>query len=527
MNRFNPGRFAAFLYLLAGGTGFYSYMYLDGKLLVPRDPAATARNVLASEGLFRLGMVAELVSSVAFIFLVMAIYRLFRNVDRPQATLMVVLVLVSLPISMLNVVNNYIALRLLKPDLIAQFSRAQLDAFAVLFLRAHDAGIMVAQIFWGLWLLPMAALIRRSGFMPRILGTLLIPNGLAYPAVTLVWLLAPAYLTIAVRAALVPQLGEAWLISWLLIKGLPAVTVDAPRERERPSLGHIAAAVGVACFVCMSAFAQPDGARVAYEHGREASARGDNAQALKYFRDAIALAPAVGQYHYALGETYKELIPDASVFGRMEYVTKAKGELQRAVELDPALIVARQSLIDFYIYAPAMMGGDRSAALEQVNEIRKRDPIEGCRAMARIHLVDNRQDLARKEYEELLKKQPASARAHYVYGLFLMLTEKNYPAASTAFASALQLDPTYMPAHFQIGHLAALAGTDLPRGENELKKYLGYHPRDDEPSIARAHYWLGAIYEKQHRLADAKASYAASLKLNPSQKDAQAALKRM
>ena len=60
-----------------------------------------------------------------------------------------------------------------------------------------------------------------------------------------------------------------------------------------------------------------------------------------------------------------------------------------------------------------------------------------------------------------------------------------------------------------------------------MKKYFSYTPKDEEPSIARAHFWLGSIYEKQGKKAEAKASYEASLKINPTQKDAAEAMKRV
>ncbi|HEX9130585.1 MAG TPA: tetratricopeptide repeat protein, partial [Gemmatimonadaceae bacterium] len=107
------------------------------------------------------------------------------------------------------------------------------------------------------------------------------------------------------------------------------------------------------------------------------------------------------------------------------------------------------------------------------------------------------------------------------------LTEKNYKAASDELESVVKLDTSYMPAYFQIGHVAALSGANLTRGEEALRKYLPYRPKEDEPSIARAYFWLGGIYEKQGRKADAKASYAASLQINPNQKDAGDALKRV
>ena len=254
MRPLNPGRFTALLYLLAGATAFFSYMYPIPTLIAPRDAAATAHNILASETLFRLGIVSELVSSIAFIFLVLSMYRLFKSVDRTKAIVMVILVLVSIPISLLNAANLIAVLRLLKGGAsLAAIGTSQLQAMAMLFLRAHDAGIFIAQIFWGLWLLPLGMLVRRSGFVPRIFGTLLIFNGLAYPIVTLVWLLAPSYAATAIRLALLPQLGEAWFILWLLIKGVPAQAAE-PRHAVS-AMPQLAGAMLISIAIASSALA--------------------------------------------------------------------------------------------------------------------------------------------------------------------------------------------------------------------------------------------------------------------------------
>ena len=215
------------------------------------------------------------------------------------------------------------------------------------------------------------------------------------------------------------------------------------------------------------------------------------------------------------------------MFKAMSIGTKAKGELERAVQLDPNLMQARFALMEFYIVAPAIAGGSESDALEQATEIRKRDEIDGHRAFARIHAAAKEPELVRKEYVDMVKEQPASARAHYYLGVYLMATEKNYKSATDEFESALKLDPSYMPAYFQIGHAAVLAANNFARGEEALKKYIAYKPKEDEPLIARAHYWLGAIYEKQGKKAEAKASYVASLKINPNQKDVDEAIKRV
>jgi len=277
----------------------------------------------------------------------------------------------------------------------------------------------------------------------------------------------------------------------------------------------------------MSVSAQTSDPQKLYQLGREAIAHGDAGKAIEYFEKAVALQPNDARYHYQLGGAYGQSAANAGMFSAMSIAGKAKSEFQRAIEIDPNFLPARMMLVEFNVSAPALLGGSEEAAIQQATEIRKRDAIEGHRAFARIDVAAKKLDLARNEYVAMLKEQPSSARAHYLYGVYLMLTEKNYKAASDEVESAVKLDASYMPSFFQIGHVAALSGANLTHGEEALKKYLAYLPKEDEPSIARAYFWLGGIYEKEGRKADAKASYAASLKINPSQKDADEALKRV
>ena len=85
-----------------------------------------------------------------------------------------------------------------------------------------------------------------------------------------------------------------------------------------------------------------------------------------------------------------------------------------------------------------------------------------------------------------------------------------------------------MPPLYHIGRIASVANANLPRGEETLRKYLsGYTPKDNEPTLANAHYWLGAVLEKAGKKAEAKKSYETALKLNPGLKQATEALKRV
>ncbi len=226
----NTARVAGALYLLVAVTAAFSIIYVPLTLIVPGSAAATANNILASEMLFRIGIVSELISATAFIFLVRALYRLLNGVNKTHASLMVTLVLVSVPIMFLNVLNEIAALALLRGgDLLSVFEKGQLDALAVLFLGLHRQGFVVAAIFWGLWLFPFGVLVVRSGFLPRILGVLLIAAGFGYLVSSLTWLILPSYANVVSIIASLPEgAGELPIIAWLLIKGARVQALDAP-----------------------------------------------------------------------------------------------------------------------------------------------------------------------------------------------------------------------------------------------------------------------------------------------------------
>ena len=216
----NTARVAGVLYVLMGITAPFTLIYIPRKLIVPGNASATASNILASEMLFRIGIVAALISSVAFVFLVMTLYRLLSGVSKTHASVMVMLVLVSVAIGFVNEVNNIAALIVFRgADFLSAFGKPQLDALGMLFLRLRGQGLVVNEIFWGLWLFPFGMLVMRSGFLPRILGVLLIVNGFAYLAASLTSLVLPAYAGVVNRFALIAETGELWIMLWLLIKG--------------------------------------------------------------------------------------------------------------------------------------------------------------------------------------------------------------------------------------------------------------------------------------------------------------------
>ncbi len=213
-------RIAGAVYLLFVFTAPFSLIYIPSTLIVRGNATATASNIIARETLFRLGIVADLISAVIFIFLVMALYRLLSGVNKTHASLMVALVLVSATVGFMNVLNNIAALTLFRgADFLAVFDKPQRDALAMLFLRLHGQGLVINEIFWGLWLFPFGVLVMRSGFLPRILGIWLIVNCFAYLVLSFTGLLLPQHGDMVFRIAFPVLFGELAITLWLLIMG--------------------------------------------------------------------------------------------------------------------------------------------------------------------------------------------------------------------------------------------------------------------------------------------------------------------
>jgi len=197
---------------------FLGIVYVPSVLVVPGDAAVTARKIMASEWLFRSGTVSHLIGQIILIFLVLALYRLLKPVNKDHAVLMVVLALLAVPIAFLNELNHLAVLRLLSgPDYLRALTSDQLHAQAMLFLDLRNSGIYLAQIFWGLWLLPLGYLVFRSGFLPKLLGILLIIACCGYLIDSGAHLLFPGFDATISQFTFV---GEVLLPLWLLIRGV-------------------------------------------------------------------------------------------------------------------------------------------------------------------------------------------------------------------------------------------------------------------------------------------------------------------
>jgi hypothetical protein len=216
----NPGRFAGLLYVLVSIPGVFALIYVPNKLIAHGNATATANNIAASETLFRLGIAAQLISQILFMWVALALYDLLKGVNRRHAAVMLTLIVVSIPIALLNELNAIAALILVRgADFLSIFDKAQRDALAMLFLNLHSHGFGITGIFWGLWLVPLGLLVYRSGFLPRVLGVLLMANCFSYVVNSFTYLILPQYAAIVGRWMMPLGFGELLFMFWLLIMG--------------------------------------------------------------------------------------------------------------------------------------------------------------------------------------------------------------------------------------------------------------------------------------------------------------------
>lgn len=219
-------RIAGFLYFLLIPLGVFGIIYVPSQLIVTGDIAATANNLMSNETLFRLSMVSALLAQVVNIAVVLFLYKILKPVSKNAARLMVIFSLIAVPIAMLNELNNAAVLVLLDN---AQQSLSQIN----MFLHLHEYGIMIAGIFFGLWLLPMGYLVYKSTFLPRIIGVLLIVAGFGYLADSFIYFLNPNFGIVISEFTFI---GEAAMTFWLLFRGVNAKEWTKQALRRTDSL---------------------------------------------------------------------------------------------------------------------------------------------------------------------------------------------------------------------------------------------------------------------------------------------------
>jgi Ca2+/Na+ antiporter len=220
-------REAGLLYLAMSILAIIGYFFLHRQFFISGDPAATARSILANEQLYRISLLLDLVTQVLFILVVLALYRLFEDVDRTQARAMVALVGTGIAAGFAGFVFNAAPLLLLGgSQYLSVFSQQQLEAlsYASLSLLGKQGQLLTS--LWGLWLFPFAVLTIKSGFLPKFLGVLLIITGIAYVVSSVTAIAFPEYAGTIQKFAMPLYFGEFIVVLWLAIVGAKPRTVE-------------------------------------------------------------------------------------------------------------------------------------------------------------------------------------------------------------------------------------------------------------------------------------------------------------
>jgi hypothetical protein len=226
-------RIAGVLYLLNGIFAGFAFGYVSAKVYVADAAATTAANVIANSGLVRVGVVADLFQATIWVFLALVLHRLLKHVQESAATAMVVLVAVGAAIVCLNDVFQFESVRVATdPSYGVALGAAGSSALVLLLLDIHHYGFLIAQIFFGLWLVPLGYLARKSGMFPKTLGALLIVGGACYLIGMLAVFLVPdSGEKVNVLVTIPSAIAEIAMVLYLLVVGVKTVK-PGPRILE-------------------------------------------------------------------------------------------------------------------------------------------------------------------------------------------------------------------------------------------------------------------------------------------------------
>ena len=213
-------RMAGFLYFIYIVIHVFADVIGRSKLIVFGDAATTAQNIMASEWQFRIGFMSDLLAAVLFLLAAWALYVLLKPVNKTLALLFLLLNLGGVAVQCSSDLFLLASQMLLSgADYLQVFQANQLQALAMFFLYLYKNGFMIAQLFYGAWLFPLGYLVFKSGFLPRILGIILMIHCVFWLMTFLQFFLFPNFDAIIYISYPLGFIAEFGLSLWLLIIG--------------------------------------------------------------------------------------------------------------------------------------------------------------------------------------------------------------------------------------------------------------------------------------------------------------------
>jgi Tetratricopeptide repeat. len=270
-----------------------------------------------------------------------------------------------------------------------------------------------------------------------------------------------------------------------------------------------------------------DDAQAVFLQAQDFVRREQYATAVPLLEKCVAADPGNSKFHQWLGRALGLQAAQNGIVSGALSVRRVKAELEKAIELDPLNLEARQDLAVMYRAAPGFLGGSNAKAAEQIAFIRRHDPALASQLEGDFLFAD-------KNYEAALAAYQESAKLHSRPMIQVRISlayqqRKDWTQAFAALDRALGMEADFPFALYQVGRTAALSGQQLDRGEQCLRTYIAIpvHEELENPSLAAAHFRLGNILEKKGDTAAARNEYETSLKIDPKQKLAREALAKL
>ncbi|HEV2804982.1 MAG TPA: tetratricopeptide repeat protein [Chthoniobacterales bacterium] len=285
--------------------------------------------------------------------------------------------------------------------------------------------------------------------------------------------------------------------------------------------------IAAAVLVLTAGLLEAEDTAALYRQAQDLMRRQEFGAAVPLLEKCVAAEQGNSKFHQWLGRALGLQAAQNGIMSSVVGIRRVKAELEKAIALDPLNLEARQDLAILFRAVPGFLGGSNAKADEQVAFIRRHDPAFAAQLDGDFLAGEKKYDAALASYHESAKLHPRPiihVRISLVYQ-----QKKEWDKAFAALDQALALDANFPFALYQVGRTAALSGQQLDRGEKCLRTYLEMPLRAEleNPSLAAAHYRLGNILEKKGDAAGARAEYETSIKIDPKQKEARAALAKL
>jgi tetratricopeptide (TPR) repeat protein len=269
-----------------------------------------------------------------------------------------------------------------------------------------------------------------------------------------------------------------------------------------------------------------DDAAVLMAAGREELGKGEIDRSIATLERVVELRPEGSEGHFWLGRAYLAKLQNASMFKKLGLSKKVRAAYLKAIELDPENVEARSSLASFYFNAPGIAGGSVDKGMEQVEEIRKRNPKAAHLLLAGMYAGREEPEKAKQEYRAAIALDPTDPDPHYGLGM-LCQGAKEWQEAFESFEAGVRATGD-LRALYQIGRTGVFSGERLDRAKEALEQYIELEPDSERlPTVAHARWRLGMVYEKLGRKDQASRQYEMALELDPDLEQAREALETL